>query len=276
MTKLDMSKAWDSAMGMLSKNRELMLVLGGVFIFLPTMFVSFVTAGSAIDELAGQEQPSQAQLMEALNSFFAEFWWVLILTSLIQSVGLIAIIRTLGHNARPTVIEAISSAAKLAVTLILAEILTGMAFMAVPALGYLVGGGIGGLLTLAALPLVLYLLVKFWLVEPVIALEEQRNPLEAMRQSWAITRGNSARLLAFLALLMVAGFVIYSVAKMLLGLALSLGSEALQATGTNVLGAAASTVYYLIAGALVVAVYKQLSGHRPLGGAEEPQLDADS
>jgi hypothetical protein len=276
MTKLDMSKAWDSAMGMLSKNRELMLVLGGVFIFLPTMFVSFVTAGSAIDELAGQEQPSQAQLMEALNSFFAEFWWVLILTSLIQSVGLIAIIRTLGHNARPTVIEAISSAAKLAVTLILAEILTGMAFMAVPALGYLVGGGIGGLLTLAALPLVLYLLVKFWLVEPVIALEEQRNPLEAMRQSWAITRGNSARLLAFLALLMVAGLVIYSVAAMLLGLALSLGSEALQATGTNVLGAAASTVYYLIAGALVVAVYKQLSGHRPLGGAEEPQLDADS
>ncbi len=276
MTKLDMSKAWDSAMGMLSKNRELMLVLGGVFIFLPTMFVSFVTAGSAIDELAGQEQPSQAQLMEALNSFFAEFWWVLILTSLIQSVGLIAIIRTLGHNARPTVIEAISSAAKLAVTLILAEFLTGMAFMAVPALGYLVGGGIGGLLTLAALPLVLYLLVKFWLVEPVIALEEQRNPLEAMRQSWAITRGNSARLLAFLALLMVAGLVIYSVAAMLLGLALSLGSEALQATGTNVLGAAASTVYYLIAGALVVAVYKQLSGHRPLGGAEEPQLDADS
>jgi hypothetical protein len=276
MTKLDMSKAWDNAMGMLSKNRELMLVLGGVFIFLPTMFVSFVTAGSAIDELAGQEQPSQAQLMEALISFLAEFWWVLILTSLIQSVGLIAIIRTLGHNARPTVIEAISSAAKLAVTLILAEFLTGMAFMAVPALGYLVGGGIGGLLTLAALPLVLYLLVKFWLVEPVIALEEQRNPLEAMRQSWAITRGNSARLLAFLALLMVAGLVIYSVAAMLLGLALSLGSEALQATGTNVLGAAASTVYYLIAGALVVAVYKQLSGHRPLGGAEEPQLDADS
>ena len=276
MTKLDMSKAWDSAMGMLSKNRELMLVLGGVFIFLPTMFVSFVTAGSAIDELAGQEQPSQVQLIEALNSFLAEFWWVLILTSLIQSVGLIAIIRTLGHNARPTVIEAISSAAKLAVTLILAEFLTGMAFMAVPALGYLVGGGIGGLLTLAALPLVLYLLVKFWLVEPVIALEEQRNPLEAMRQSWAITRGNSARLLAFLALLMVAGLVIYSVAAMLLGLALSLGSEALQATGTNVLGAAASTVYYLIAGALVVAVYKQLSGHRPLDGEEKPQLDADS
>ncbi len=44
--KFDMGQAWSQAMAMMSANRDLLVIIAGIFIFLPTLAIAVVRAGN--------------------------------------------------------------------------------------------------------------------------------------------------------------------------------------------------------------------------------------
>ncbi|OYZ46256.1 MAG: hypothetical protein B7Y31_00900 [Novosphingobium sp. 16-62-11] len=171
----------------------------------------------------------------------------------------------------PTVAQAIRRGFHALGPYILAQIMVG----AVLGMGFLVlvsAAALTGQQAIAAVAIIGAFIAMIWcsvrlaLVAPVLAIEAERNPVQALKRSWALTSGNSGRLLTFFVLAGLLFAVIYGLAMMLVGVVLVLTTGG---TVQQVLTAAVSST--LTAGALVyfvamlAAVYRQLAGD----GAEE-------
>ncbi len=255
--KLDLNSAWTRAMKMLGRNRELIAILAGLFLFLPLAALFTVLTGSNIAFPEDGDQDAMAAAMELL---LARYWWMFLLVGVAQIIGAIAIIRTLGDPTRPTIGEAIRSAMTLLLPLLGAQLLAGLAIQVLPTLGNLSGNvPLSAIANLIGLPLLIYLSIKFLLISPVVALENTRNPLTALRRSWALTKGSSFRLLAFFVLLLLAFVVLFFVAAILIGLVLALLSEGIAQVGMAIFYAAIITLAYVVAYAVITAIYRQLA-----------------
>ncbi|GMM93475.1 glycerophosphoryl diester phosphodiesterase membrane domain-containing protein [Qipengyuania sp. MTN3-11] len=260
--KLDLSAAWDGAIRMLTANREVLVVLGGVFFFLPYLATSLFLPEPETPTGGGGE-PDFAAAMEAMQALYAEYWWVLLLLAVVQGIGLVAVLVVLGDASRPTVGQAIARGGKyllpqIAAQLIIAAIMIGLMLLAL-AIGLAVSRAVASLLVIAFLPAMLYLVVKFSLAAPVIAIERTANPVAALRRSWRLTKGNSLRLLAFYLLLLVALVVLSMVLSLILGLAMALLGESAALIGSAVAMSLLNTLFALIAYAILASVHRQLS-----------------
>ena len=118
-----MTKAWDAALGMLKANREIALVLAGVFVFLPILAMSLGLDTSELENLA-QSEASPEKLMEALTAHLTQYWWVYVVTSIVQTVGTIALYRVFAHYDRPTVAEAMKAGLSLILAALATQILS--------------------------------------------------------------------------------------------------------------------------------------------------------
>jgi len=92
----------------------------------------------------------------------------------------------------------------------------------------------------------------------VMGLEPTYRPLHAIQQSWRLTKGNTARVFTFYALLFICYFVIAIAISMPLALLASLGTVGLfiNALVSGALSAAVAALYATI----LAAVYRQLAG----------------
>ncbi len=260
--KLDLSAAWDGAIKLIAANREVLLVLVGAFIFVPNLAVAlFIPELDPFGSNAGETDPEA--MIAAVQAAYAEYWWVVLIVSLIQFVGVIAILSVLGDSSRPTVGSAIQSALGLVLTFLIANILIGiiigLILSVVVAIGALAGTAIGILLGLLFVPVALYLLVKFSLSSPVIAVEKEKNPVAALRRSWRLTKGNSLRLFFFYFLLMVAFVVLSMVLSLVFGLVFALLGESGALIGTAVFSGLLNALFALAAYAVLVSVHGQLT-----------------
>lgn len=263
--KLDLSNAWDGAMAMIRANREVVLVLAGVFFFLPYLAFSLFLPDTGVAEAAAANEGDLDAVAAIVMKFYAEFWWALMLLALIQSVGAIASLAVLGDNTRPTVGEAIRRGASLLPTQLGAQILAALAIFAPIVLGSAIGAATGspaitGLLMLIGLPVMIYIVVKFSLSSPAIAIDQIRNPLAALASSWRLTKGNSFRLFFFFLLLLVAFVVISTVLNLVIGLMLALLGEELQLIGLAITGALINAIFSVVAYAVLASVHRLLSG----------------
>ncbi|WP_432199590.1 hypothetical protein ACRAQ7_07495 [Erythrobacter sp. W53] len=264
MAKLDMTQAWDSAVRKLNANRELVFILGGVFFFLPQLAFSLLTPAALSPELAASGSVSPEQLIEALNSYFAEYWWAVVISSLVQIVGTIAVLNVLGAADRPTVSTAVERGARSLPIMLLTQIMVTIAALLPLAIAYgLIASGslavLGGILVLPAAVVGVYLYIKFSLTSPIIALQDVRNPVDALKQSWHATKQNSFRLFAFYALLIIGFGVIFAVTSLVIGVIFALGGETLELIGTAIFGSLMSAVFAIFSYGVLAAVYRQLS-----------------
>jgi hypothetical protein len=98
------------------------------------------------------------------------------------------------------------------------------------------------------------------LLAPVLARDDTRNPVAALRRSWLLTRGNTARLLAFIMLATLLFAVVFLPLMMILGVVLSLGVGGSLARLVAALVSSAATsgamVYFA---AMMAAVHAQLA-----------------
>ncbi len=276
--KLDLSAAWDGAMAMIRTNREVVLVLAGVFFFLPYLAFSLFLPDSGMAEASAANGGDMDAIAAIVMEFYAEFWWALLLLALIQSVGALASLAVLGDNARPTVGDAIRRGVSLLPTQLGAQIVAALAIFAPIVLASGIGAATGstaitGLLTLLGLPVVIYIVVKFSLSSPAIAIDQTRNPLKALTRSWGLTKGNSLRLFFFFLLLIVAFLVASTVLNLLIGLALALLGEELQLIGLAISGALINAIFSVLAYAVLASVHHHLGGKAtatvPRAGGEE-------
>lgn len=263
--KLDMGRAWSDAIALLRGNQQVILIVAGVFFFLPNLALALLmpeTMGAAETSVAGE--PDFDEAMQALTAAYSEVLWPLLGISVLSAIGMLGLLALLTDHNRPTVGEALKAGLIHLLPYVGAQFLIGFVLalivLAPVTLAATAGAGAGVLVGILALVAVLYLYTKFALVAPVIVIEDVLNPVRALARSWALTKGNSVRLFLFFLLI----FVVFIVVAMLLGivggvLGLIAGQEASMIIN-GLINAAASTIGLMLYLAVLAAVHRQLSG----------------
>lgn len=264
LMKLDMSRAWADAVHLLSNNRQVILVVAGVFVFLPYLALALLMP-QAMNPMAGAA-PGQAQSADAMMAMFTgPAMFALIAVAVLQGVGTIALLALLTDNSRPTVGDALGLGLKALLpylaTLILQGLLVGLV-LGIPIGAAFASGNSAAMVVVGLLALVgfLYAYVKFSLTIPVIGIERQMNPVAVLKRSWQLTKGNSVRLLAFYVLLFIAFLVLSMIVSMVIGLPLALMGGGVATFGTALVGALSNTVMVILFMGVLAAVHRQLSG----------------
>jgi len=260
--KLDMGRAWNEAVASISANRDMVLIVAGVFFLLPNLMLSMLAPGAAQPPAmpAGAEANLE-QVTAQLSAWFAEVWWMYAAIAVLQAVGTLALLALLTDRDRPTVGEAIGFGVKALPTYLATQIII--------SLGVGLAGGaaimvaqvvplLGVLLVLLAMVFVLYAMIKLSLITPAIAIEKEMNPVAALKRSWRLTKGNSLLILGFFLLLLVA-FVVISIVVGLVLAAFSLLGDDVGLIVSAVGNGLVSMVMVTVMLAALAAVHRQLS-----------------
>ncbi|MBA4353411.1 MAG: hypothetical protein C0409_01845 [Novosphingobium sp.] len=259
--RLDSSLAWKTATRLVSTNRDMLLAIAGVFFLLPGLaFSVFVPE----PQMAPGTPPGE--MMEIIADAWTSSMPLLILVTLLQMAGTVTMLIVMTDPSRPTVGQAIARGFKALGPYVLAQIIVGgalgMAFLVLVSLAALTGmDALAAIVILAAFVAMVWCSLRMALVAPVLAIEAERNPMQALRRSWALTRGNSGRLLGFFILAGLLFAIIYGLAMMLVGvvLVLTTGGSVQQVLTAAVSSAITSgaLVYFI---AMLAAVYRQMAG----------------
>lgn len=259
--KFDLDTAWRDAKRYAGDNSGLLSAIAGIFVFLPYALLLVVLP--SIAEMP--DLPDNAGLdvaMEAMNAFYAKTWWAFAIAAVVVTIGQLAMLALLGSRSSPTVGEAIGIGGKALLPAWLALVLQslGVNFIVLLIVSVASLTGLAALALVASafsLGLALYLFTRFSLVLPIVAVEGEWNPFKALRSSWALTRGQGGRLLAFYLLLAVGAFVVLAVVMLVTGLLLSLGGPTTEEVGSALVSAAAVTGVVTLATAVLAAVHRQ-------------------
>lgn len=272
--KLDLNATWDQGVRLIGMNREVVLIVSGVFFFLPYVLFQLSLPLPDLAAAAGPAGADTSAMMAALNGFIAQYWWALLLYFAVQTTGALAVMAILGDPRRPTVQDAIARGGALLPSSLMTSLLAMLASLFVIVLATLLGAVVGSevltkTLALAAGPVAFWLWSALSLSIPAIAIEKIANPVASLRRSWQLTRGSRLRLAVFYVLLLVAFLVIFEV----LGLATGLFTALFSAETAAVVSAIAMGVMQAVFSLLIFAV--QASAHRLLARAERT-LESDS
>jgi hypothetical protein len=265
--KLDMGAAWSEAIALIKANSQIVLVVAGLFFFLPSAALT-LAAPDAMANLEMQAEAGPEALRDAMIGFYSQYGWIFIIIGLLQAIGTLGLLALLRDPARPTLGEALKLGAKALLPYIAVQLIVGLALGLALVLAIGIGAGtglvaLGVVLGLIVGVLAIYVLVKISLVSPVIAIERVYNPVAAIKRSWQLTKGNSVRLFAFYLLLIIALVVVSSILTRLVGLvALAFGPE-----GALVVNGLFSAVLNAISVAIVIGVMAAL--HAQLAGRKQ-------
>lgn len=262
--KFDSNRAWKEASAAVSANREVLFALAGVFIMLPSLaFALLYPQPEALPGMTGE------QAANMLLAFYEEAMPWMIPMAILQAVGSLALLALFTDRTRPTVGEAIRLGLAGLLPYLAAQLLVGLAIgsLAVIVAGIGAASGLMALAVILAIGLIVlavYIAIKTSLAAPVIMVEGARNPITALKRSWALTSGNSARIAVFYALLALVFIVVISIISALFGITASViagaeGARVVNAIVSSALGAI-MTLYFIAA---VAAVHRQLAGPSP-------------
>jgi hypothetical protein len=269
IVKLDMGQAWNDALSLLRGNQQVVLIVAGVFFFLPNLALSLLmpeTMAQMETGAAGRAggEPDFDAVVQQAVALYGDIWWQLMLVSLLSAIGMLGLLALLTDRDRPTVGEALKAGIIYLLPYIGAQILIGLIvglIILVPVAASVAAGvGAAALLGVLALVAVVYIYTKFSLAIPVIVIEETMNPVRALGRSWSLTKGNSVRLFLFYLLI----FVVFVVVMMVLGIvggAIGLfAGEDGSIIINGLIGAAANMGGITLYLAVLAAVHRQLSG----------------
>lgn len=260
--KFDMNAAWRETTAMIAANREVLMIVAGVFFLLPSLAMAFF---GPVPPEADPATPEAA--MKLLTAYYSDLMPMMIIGGIAQAIGMLSLLALLTDRSRPTVAQALKTGTVCLLPYIAAQMLTGVAagliFLLVIGTGAATGNpAVAFVLVPLAMIAVVYLLVKTSLALPVIVIENMRNPINALFRSWQLTKGNSVRLFGFYMLVGITFVLIMLVATMAVGafaaLVLSDGKLAQIANGAvaGLIGSA-MIVFFV---AILAAAHRQLAG----------------
>ena len=258
--KLDSGKAWTEATSMIGANRELVLVLAGVFFFVPLMILLLNLFSVDLDFGPAGAEPNPELISKQINAIITQYWWAILLVAVSQLAGAIALLGLLGDPKKPTVGEVVGMIPKLILTVIAAQIISTLASQALPAMADTLPPAVGSIPSILALIAAVYIAVKFSLTSAVITVEQQINPLKALKRSWELTSGNGWQIFVFFFLLTVTAIVLAIVIGLSFGLVFSLLGERFELIGNAVVFSALVAAFYALAYAVTAAIHRQLAG----------------
>ncbi len=235
--KLSYDATWQDIAGLLRTHADILLVVTGVFLFLPALAQAFYFPPPPTSGL-------NEATMRAFLAYYEENFPAIFAARLVSLSGTGAILALLLGPDRPTVGHAISQALRLLPTLFLVEVLGQL---------MVIGGGL--LLILPGL----YLMARIALSAAATMAERISNPLRALGRSFAMTKGAGWSVFGLLAIVMIVLWIASSALITVFGV---IGALLLPAEGAKVLQmafAALSTAVLMLGSTLLSAgLYRQL------------------
>lgn len=237
--KLDFTAAWKDAIALLKANLETILPIIGVFILLPAIIVGYMVPEPVMDPAAADS--GMGQLMQYYRDLAP--WFVF--TIITGTIAYATIYTLVFNSTRPTVGQAFGIGMTFFVPILLANLMGAVAMLV--GLIFLVVPGI-------------YFIIKFSLAGPAIVAENIKNPIAALSRSWALTKGNSLYIFAFILIIGIVGVIAFLVLSMIFSaiFAMALPESAAMFAALivkSILGAVFSTVMIFV----IIAIYRQLS-----------------
>lgn len=261
----DSSAAWQNATRLVSANADVLMAIAGVFFLLPMLAWSVFVAPPPITG-----QMSEQQLAQALQDYYTQNLPYLLPLSLLQITGFITMLVGILDRTRPTVGEALRNCAARVPAYFVAQIAIGLVAVTLMTLVASVLSALRLPLALAAVggvAAMLYPLLRTIMVGPVLGVGKTHNPLLAIRASVALTRGNAARILAFLGLALILFGIVYSLVMMVVGIVATmvLGTDSTAARlitdAVSALFYSAGYTYFVV---MLAAIHGQLTKDLPI------------
>jgi hypothetical protein len=98
------------------------------------------------------------------------------------------------------------------------------------------------------------------LAAPIVAVERIYNPIRVLRRAWFLTRGNTARILGFLVMVIIAATVAMLAATAISGaIAAAVGGKQAAHIATGTLSSIISAVLAVYMSAILAAIHRQLA-----------------
>jgi len=272
--KFEMNQAWQQGMNLVAANWQLLLVLAGIFLFLPSVALT-VMMPDIFGGVAGMTEPEEVNAWMLAN--WRPFAGAIALATFFSFVGYMAMVALMGAH-RPTVGEALkislfSLPSMIAAFLIfvvgyaifvgISSIIIGLIAAGLAAAGLGEGGAVGIVFVLMIPYFIaqLYLMSRLSMTLPALVIEQRRNPFSALARSWSVTAGNGFRLFVFYALLTIAYFVILMVVSVFAAGILGLAAASSTATmGSAIVSGLLGAGFSMIFSGVVVAIHRQLCG----------------
>lgn len=261
---LDSMAAWQDARRLVSANADVLMAIAGVFFLLPLLALAVF-----VDPPAVTAQMTQAQLAQSMQDYYLRNAPVILPLSLVPIVGFIAMLVCMLDRTRPTVGEALRNCAARVPAYFASQILVGLiaAVLMIVVSGVLIVLRVPAPIAAGAgIAAAVFPLLRTIMVGPVLGVGRTHSPIMAIRASLALTRGNTGRILAFLALAMLVYVVASSVVMMVIGLLSTqvLGAESESARLLNeavsaLLNAVGSTYFV----AMLAGIHGQLTKDLP-------------
>jgi uncharacterized membrane protein len=259
--KLDSNRAWKHASRNVSRNRDALLAVAGVFFLLPQLALALFFPQP--EPAVGMNEP---QIVALAQSYYLSTLPAMIPLVICQALGTLSLLSLLSHAARPTVGEALRLGLSGLLSYLGAQILLGLG---IGVAGTLVLSllAVSGSAALAVAGLLLVVLagvavaLRVSLAAAVVAIEGERNPVRTLRRSWQLTAGNAWRLLGFYALFLVAFLVILMIASLIVGIPLQMiASSYVAEIGAALVSSALNALMAMYLVAIIEAVHRQLAG----------------
>ena len=272
----DMNRTWAQALALLQANFQLLALISGVFLLLPSALV-YIALPDLMTAMTTATDPEA--MIRLLEQSAVPLALLAGLGTLAQMIGYLAMIALMGDE-RPTVGEALRRGLRLLPSAIGATLLLALAYVAAAlllglVLGLIVGaaqaiggGALAGVLTalgvIAMLVAIVYIVTRFTMTMPAIVLDGLGNPLAALRRSWELTARHALRIFGFYALLVVAYLVISLVLGSIVGLlAAALGNAAASALVLGLANGVIAAGVAMLFSAILVSMHQQLTGASP-------------
>ena len=233
--KFSYSAVWDDTVRMLKSHGSVMLALAGVFFLLPGLLIGYLFPSPA-----GGADPF-GQMID----YYREDWPWLLLGSLINSIGAVSIYLLLFDGRGRTVGSALGAALPIVPFYFLMSVFVSLAL------------GLG----FAALVLPgIYLVGRLATSGIVMVAEGRKNPLDAIRGSWRMTRGRGWAIAGILIIVAVAGMILSFAITAILGSVFILvaGREGVGGLLVLILNSALTAVLYTVLIVLLAAIYRSL------------------
>lgn len=259
--KLDSNRAWKHASRNVSRNRDALLAVAGVFFLLPQLALSLFFP---------QPEPAvgmnEQQIVALAQNYYLSTLPAMIPLLICQALGTLSLLSLLSHATRPTVGEALRLGVAGLLSYLGAQILLGLGIGVVGAVLISVLA-LSGSAALAVTGLLLVVLaggaaaLRVSLSAAVVAIEGERNPVRALRRSWHLTSGNAWRLLGFYALFFVAFLVILMIVSLVIGIPLQMIANSYAAEiGSALVSSVLNALMAMYLVAIIEAVHHQLAG----------------
>jgi hypothetical protein len=236
--RISYSRIWEDTVRLIRAHASLAIALAGVFLFLPGLLMGHFAPMLEVTD------PNL--LVSAFTDYFREnFHWVL-LSIILSAAGTLSILMLVFRGGATSVGAAIAAAFGLLLPYVIAVVLTGIPV----AIGFM----------LFILP-GLYLMARFLPIGPVIVADGERNPIDAIRRTWALTRGHGWAILGLFLLVGVAGLVLMTVVGGIIGLVLHIAlPEGLAKFMVLIVSTTTSTALQVVLIFLYAAIYRALTG----------------